>query len=139
MKGITWARDSHGLFDYESRHLSKNTMKTNFPSTLRRVNNDIDLQPLGHSPAFQFPTGEGEAVPEVKQLLNIVNENGKARSNHRVDQFYIESVVGLGVTTIHADGTASPTSHKAMALIEKGNIADMSKALNEHMYLVVRR
>jgi len=29
MKGITWARDSHGLFDYESRHLTKNTMKTN--------------------------------------------------------------------------------------------------------------
>lgn len=29
MKGITWARDSHGLFDYESRHLSKSTMKTN--------------------------------------------------------------------------------------------------------------
>ena len=23
MKGITWARDSHGLFDYESRHLTK--------------------------------------------------------------------------------------------------------------------
>jgi len=20
MKGITWARDSHGLFDYETRH-----------------------------------------------------------------------------------------------------------------------
>jgi hypothetical protein len=28
MKGITWARDSHGLFDYESRHLTKKTMKT---------------------------------------------------------------------------------------------------------------
>eukprot|EP00351_Strombidinopsis_sp_SopsisLIS2011_P001416 CAMPEP_0116880998 /NCGR_PEP_ID=MMETSP0463-20121206/13047_1 /TAXON_ID=181622 /ORGANISM="Strombidinopsis sp, Strain SopsisLIS2011" /LENGTH=84 /DNA_ID=CAMNT_0004532377 /DNA_START=36 /DNA_END=290 /DNA_ORIENTATION=- len=29
MKGITWSRDSHGLFDYESRHLTKKTMKTN--------------------------------------------------------------------------------------------------------------
>ncbi len=28
MKGITWSRDSHGLFDYESRHLTKKTMKT---------------------------------------------------------------------------------------------------------------
>jgi RING-variant domain/FHA domain len=47
--------------------------------------------------------------------------------------------VGLGVTTIRADGTASPTSRKAMSLLEKGgNIMDMSKALNEHMYLVVR-
>jgi len=47
MKGITWARDSHGLFDYESRHLSKSTMKTNQASTLRRVNNEIEILPLG--------------------------------------------------------------------------------------------
>jgi len=47
MKGITWGRDSHGLFDYESRHLSKNTMKTHTPSTLRRVNNDIEVLPMG--------------------------------------------------------------------------------------------
>ncbi len=51
MKGITWGRDSHGLFDYESRHLSKSTMKTHTPSTLRRVNNDIELLPLGSSEA----------------------------------------------------------------------------------------
>jgi len=45
MKGITWGRDSHGLFDYESRHLQKNTMKTSYQSTLRRVNNDVELIP----------------------------------------------------------------------------------------------
>jgi len=27
MKGITWSRDSHGLFDYESRHLTKKAMR----------------------------------------------------------------------------------------------------------------
>jgi hypothetical protein len=43
MKGITWPRDSHGLFDYESRHLSKISMKTNVPCTLRRVNNNIEI------------------------------------------------------------------------------------------------
>jgi len=36
MKGITWSRDSHGLFDYESRHLTKKTMKTNGPSQIVR-------------------------------------------------------------------------------------------------------
>jgi hypothetical protein len=80
MKGITWARDSHGLFDYESRHLSKSTMKTNAPSTLRRVNHDIEILPYGSPEAlskFQLPAAEGQPPEEVKQLLNIVNDNGK--------------------------------------------------------------
>jgi hypothetical protein len=67
MKGITWARDSHGLFDYESRHLSKSTMKTNQPSTLRRVNHDIEILPYGSPEAqskFQFPPTEGQEAPE---------------------------------------------------------------------------
>lgn len=47
MKGITWARDSHGLFDYESRHLQKVSMKTTVPCTLRRNNNDIEMCKYG--------------------------------------------------------------------------------------------
>ena len=43
MKGITWARDSHGLFDYESRHLTKKTMKTNNHSMIMRKENDIEM------------------------------------------------------------------------------------------------
>ena len=31
MKGITWARDSHGLFDYETRHPLKKQMMTEIP------------------------------------------------------------------------------------------------------------
>jgi hypothetical protein len=47
MKGITWARDSHGLFDYESRHLSKNNLKTMKQTTMRRVNNEVELADFG--------------------------------------------------------------------------------------------
>lgn len=43
MKGITWSRDSHGLFDYESRHLTKKTMKTQNAVKLIRKGNDLDL------------------------------------------------------------------------------------------------
>jgi len=43
MKGITWSRDSHGLFDYESRHLTKNTMKANCDMQLSRKGNEIQL------------------------------------------------------------------------------------------------
>ena len=41
MKGITWARDSHGLFDYESRHLTKKTMKTEQEIVIMRHANEL--------------------------------------------------------------------------------------------------
>lgn len=50
MKGITWSRDSHGLFDYESRHLTKIALKTCEPSSLTRVNNDIKMGMYGTGP-----------------------------------------------------------------------------------------
>jgi len=75
MKGITWARDSHGLFDYESSHLSKKTMKASAPTTIIRKGNDIDLVPnLG---------GNLSQTNDQKPLLNIINENGKSNSVFR--------------------------------------------------------
>lgn len=44
MKGITWARDSHGLFDYESRHLTKKTMKTEQEIIIMRHGNELITQ-----------------------------------------------------------------------------------------------
>lgn len=41
MKGITWSRDSHGLFDYESRHLTKKTMRTDSEIIIMRHANDL--------------------------------------------------------------------------------------------------
>lgn len=43
MKGITWSRDSHGLFDYESRHLTKKTMKTESEMIIMRLGNELSL------------------------------------------------------------------------------------------------
>lgn len=61
-----------------------------------------------------------------------------------LDQFYIESIVGLnssgGQGGAVGDGSSSPTSKKEeVAMSRGGNISTMSKSLNEHMYLVVRR
>ena len=50
MKGITWSRDSHGLFDYESRHLTKVSMKAIKPITLSRVNHNIEISDYGQKP-----------------------------------------------------------------------------------------
>lgn len=43
MKGITWARDSHGLFDYETRHPLKKQMKCETSQQLIRKARDNDL------------------------------------------------------------------------------------------------
>ncbi len=42
-RGVTWQRDSHGLFDFESKNLVKKNMKTSASAKVWRVNNDIDL------------------------------------------------------------------------------------------------
>ena len=69
MKGITWGRDSHGLFDYESRHLTKRTMKTTQATQIIRKVNDLELYPLSKA----LPPGTLE-TPDSKQLLKIIND-----------------------------------------------------------------
>lgn len=77
MKGITWSRDSHGLFDYESRHLTKKTMKTSQPMQIVRKTNDLELlyvdQPVAYNPDDQ----------DNRPLLKIINENGKSTFIHK--------------------------------------------------------
>jgi len=36
-------RDSHGLFDYESKSINKKSLKTSSTGKIIRVNNDIEL------------------------------------------------------------------------------------------------
>jgi hypothetical protein len=79
MKGITWSRDSHGLFDYESRHLTKKTMKTPGPVQIIRNANELELHPL----PLATPLALNPNV-DCKPLLNIVNDQ---------DQFFLECCV----------------------------------------------
>ena len=72
MKGITWSRDSHGLFDYESRHLTKRTIKTTQATQIIRKTNELELMPTNKD----VPE-EVLAQNETKQLLKIINDNGK--------------------------------------------------------------
>jgi hypothetical protein len=71
MKGITWSRDSHGLFDYESRHLTKRTMKTTQATQIIRKTNELELLPTDKEVHEETPSAE------TKQLLKIINEGGK--------------------------------------------------------------
>jgi hypothetical protein len=43
LRGVTWIRDSHGLFDYESKSISKKSCKTTYQSKIVRIDNDIEM------------------------------------------------------------------------------------------------
>ena len=73
MKGITWSRDSHGLFDYESRHLTKRTMKTSEQVQIVRNQNELELINMA-----ALPTPLTTPPADTRPLLNIINENGKS-------------------------------------------------------------
>jgi hypothetical protein len=46
LRGVTWIRDSHGLFDYESKSITKKSLKTQSQGKIIRVHNDIELVSL---------------------------------------------------------------------------------------------
>ena len=74
MKGITWSRDSHGLFDYESRHLTKRTMKAQDQMKIVRNGNDLEIVPNLDKEA---DTADGV---EKTSLLKIVQNGSKFSS-----------------------------------------------------------
>lgn len=43
MRCVTWSRDSHGLFDYESRYICKKNIKTTSCGRIVRLNNDVEF------------------------------------------------------------------------------------------------
>ena len=43
MRCVTWSRDSHGLFDYESRYIQKKNIKTSSGGKIIRLNNDVEF------------------------------------------------------------------------------------------------
>lgn len=68
MRCVTWSRDSHGLFDYESRYIQKKNIKTQQSGRILRVSNDVEFY------------AQGEPVllsNEIKPLLSIVREDGR--------------------------------------------------------------
>jgi len=46
MRGVTWIRDSHGLFDYESKSITKKAWTTQDQAKIIRKENDIHIIPL---------------------------------------------------------------------------------------------
>lgn len=68
MRCVTWSRDSHGLFDYESRYIAKRNIKTYTGGKIIRVNNDVEFISR-HSSASEFG-------PEARPLIIVSEKNG---------------------------------------------------------------
>ena len=43
LRCVTWTRDSHGLFDYESKNIAKKNIKTQTGGKIIRIKDDIQL------------------------------------------------------------------------------------------------
>jgi len=68
MRCVTWSRDSHGLFDYESRYIQKKNIKTQQSGRILRVNNDVEFYPQGEPVILST---------DIKPLLSIVRDEEK--------------------------------------------------------------
>lgn len=69
MRCVTWSRDSHGLFDYESRYINKKNIKSLEAGKVVRVLNDVEFVP------HDIPTDL--IAPDAKPLLTLGQTNGK--------------------------------------------------------------
>lgn len=70
MRCVTWSRDSHGLFDYESRYINKKNIKTSQCGRIIRHNNDVEF--------LNMDTELSEFDPASKPLITITQN---ARGN----------------------------------------------------------
>lgn len=66
LRGVTWLRDSHGLFDYESKSITKKSYKTAMQSMIVRVNDDIEIVAADRNAQ--------EEKPNSQTLLQIKRE-----------------------------------------------------------------
>ncbi len=62
-------RDSHGLFDYESRSINKKSLKTHTLGKIVRYNNDIDLHDIDKK--------TDDIGPDAQTLLEIKMDESK--------------------------------------------------------------
>ena len=69
MRCVTWSRDSHGLFDYESKNIAKKNIKTQTGGKILRVNDDVDFVSIRTKPE--------EVDPNAKPMIIVKQKDGQ--------------------------------------------------------------
>ena len=68
MRCVTWSRDSHGLFDYESKNIAKKNIKTQTGGKILRVNDDVEFVSIRTKPE--------DVDPVAKPMIIVRQSNG---------------------------------------------------------------
>ena len=68
MRCVTWSRDSHGLFDYESKNIAKKNIKTQTGGKILRVNDDVEFVSIRTQPE--------DVDPAAKPMIIVRQTNG---------------------------------------------------------------
>ena len=63
MRGVTWIRDSHGLFDYESKSITKKAWTTQEQARILRKDNDIRIVPLKSAATAEKVEADNSQLP----------------------------------------------------------------------------
>lgn len=87
IEAMTWARDSHGLFDYETKNLTKNALKAEKSTIVMQSDKEVHTVNYDESKSFEKQVEANKSLSDDKALIKIVNIDGV---------FYLESVTCLG-------------------------------------------
>lgn len=66
MRCVTWSRDSHGLFDYESKNIAKKNIKTQTGGKILRVSDDVEFVSIRTKPEDFGPTSKPMIIVRQK-------------------------------------------------------------------------
>jgi len=91
MRCVTWSRDSHGLFDYESKNIAKKNIKTQTGGKILRVHDDVEFVSIRTKP---------EDVDQVAKPMIIVRQQS--------GQFQVENDTIVANTPRDQDGNVIP-------------------------------
>ena len=117
MRCVTWSRDSHGLFDYESRYINKKNIKTCSGGKIIRLNNDVE---------FISPELHAEDIDRSAKPLVSIRQKANGRFNPETNG----SCLGKFVITNDTGSALSKDSKRE----ENGQLVDGSNM----MFVVVR-
>ena len=85
IEAVTWSRESQGLFDYESQHVSRKTLKASSSAKIIRIKNDIRLSTETYNEKNMCENSKTLALlkdhdgkfPSLSQIFNIWNLSTK--------------------------------------------------------------
>lgn len=74
MKCMTWSRDTHGLFDYESNFITKWTISSSSGGKIIRIDNDVEF--------INSSKKASEFGANARPLIQITEHEGTSISYH---------------------------------------------------------